>query len=57
MRLLLDATFVSMGNPHAVICTDDVAVDLSPLGPLIENHKAFPAGSTPIGCRWSRPAK
>lgn len=37
------ATFVSMGNPHAVIYTDNVrTVDLARLGPVIENHKAFP---------------
>jgi diaminopimelate epimerase len=41
--LLLDATFVSMGNPHVVMYTKDVkAIDLSRLGPLIEHHKAFP---------------
>jgi diaminopimelate epimerase len=40
---LLDATFVSMGNPHAVIYTSDVAaVDLARVGPTIEHHKAFP---------------
>jgi diaminopimelate epimerase len=39
----LEAAFVSMGNPHAVIYVDDVAkVDLARLGPMIENHKAFP---------------
>ncbi len=37
------ATFVSMGNPHAVIFSPDVAkVDLAKLGPLIERHQAFP---------------
>jgi diaminopimelate epimerase len=45
------ATFVSMGNPHAVIFengskdyTPDTlkAVDLQRLGPLIEHHPAFP---------------
>ncbi len=40
---LLDATFVSMGNPHAVIYTPDVQrVDLEHIGPVIENHPAFP---------------
>jgi diaminopimelate epimerase len=39
----LDAVFVSMGNPHAVIYTPDVAaVDLQTLGPLVEHHPAFP---------------
>jgi len=39
----IDAAFVSMGNPHAVMYVDHVAtVDLNRLGPAIENHKAFP---------------
>jgi diaminopimelate epimerase len=41
--LVCAATFVSMGNPHVVIFVDDVArVDLSYIGPLVENFKAFP---------------
>ena len=40
---MLDATFVSMGNPHAVIFVPDVAaVDLARVGPMVENHPAFP---------------
>ena len=40
---LMDATFVSMGNPHAVIYTPDVkAIEIVRIGPMIENHKAFP---------------
>jgi diaminopimelate epimerase len=40
---LLDATFVSMGNPHAVIYTDDVKrIELDRVGPMVEHHKAFP---------------
>jgi diaminopimelate epimerase len=40
---LLEAIFVSMGNPHAVIYTADVkAVDLNRAGPTVENQKAFP---------------
>lgn len=43
MNELLDVAFVSMGNPHAVTYVDDVhAVDLNRVGPLVENHKAFP---------------
>ena len=39
----LRATFVSMGNPHAVIFADDVnSVPLARIGPLVEHHKAFP---------------
>jgi diaminopimelate epimerase len=40
---LVDATLVSMGNPHAVIYTPDVkSLDLARIGPPLENHKAFP---------------
>ena len=36
-------TFVSMGNPHYVIFTDDIAsIDLNRLGPALEHHEAFP---------------
>ena len=39
----LIATFVSMGNPHAVLFVPDVdEVDLERLGPIIEHHPAFP---------------
>jgi diaminopimelate epimerase len=39
----VQALFVSMGNPHATIFVDDVkAVDLEKVGPVLENHKAFP---------------
>jgi len=39
----LHGTFVSMGNPHAVMYVDDVkSIDLARLGPLVENHRAFP---------------
>ncbi len=39
-------TAVSMGNPHAIIWVDDVAsAPVSTVGPLIETHKAFPAGT------------
>src|SRR3712207_5659461 len=38
-----DVTYLSVGNPHCVILTDDVdAVDLRRLGPRIETHPAFP---------------
>jgi diaminopimelate epimerase len=40
---LIDATFVSMGNPHAVIFTGDVkSLDLARIGRPLEHHKAFP---------------
>lgn len=36
-------TVVSMGNPHFVIFVDDIAeVELEKVGPLLENHEAFP---------------
>jgi diaminopimelate epimerase len=36
-------SFVSMGNPHAVMFVEDLAkVDLNRWGPVVENHKAFP---------------
>jgi diaminopimelate epimerase len=40
---LVEATFVSMGNPHAVIFANDVkSLDLARIGPPLEHHKAFP---------------
>ncbi|HEV7300363.1 MAG TPA: diaminopimelate epimerase [Tepidisphaeraceae bacterium] len=40
---LMDMTFVSMGNPHAVIYTDDVkGIDVERFGPWIEHDVAFP---------------
>ena len=40
---LIDATFVSMGNPHATIFVPSAdRVELERIGPAIENHKAFP---------------
>lgn len=34
---------VNMGNPHAIFFVDDVeAVDLTQVGPLLENHPMFP---------------
>ena len=36
-------TAVSMGNPHLVIFTDDIAgIRLEEVGPLLENHPLFP---------------
>ncbi len=40
---LPEATFVSMGNPHAVFYVPDVkSIDLEKIGPRIENASAFP---------------
>ncbi len=39
----VDVTCVSMGNPHCVIFVDDVEIaPVHELGPVIENHAAFP---------------
>jgi diaminopimelate epimerase len=39
----LPATFVSMGNPHAVMFVENAAaIDVERLGPRIEHHPAFP---------------
>jgi diaminopimelate epimerase len=39
----LRVTSLSVGNPHCVTIVDDLkSVDLLKLGPLIENHPAFP---------------
>ena len=36
-------TTVSMGNPHLVIFVNDITkVDLSSIGPKLENHPLFP---------------
>lgn len=38
-----EGTFVSMGNPHFVIFTDDVEqMKIESIGPLLERHEAFP---------------
>ena len=42
---LYAATVVSMGNPHAVIFTEDIkSLDLLRMGPAFETHAAFPEG-------------
>ena len=39
----VEGTFVSMGNPHFVVFTDNVeALDIASLGSKLEYHKAFP---------------
>src|SRR6266568_945365 len=49
---LLDAVFVSMGNPHAVFFVDDVkSVPLERIGPTIEHHPAF---SKRINVHWAQ---
>jgi diaminopimelate epimerase len=40
---IFSLTAVNVGNPHAVIFTEDLnLVDLNKIGPLLENHSAFP---------------
>ena len=39
--LLVDGTFVSMGNPHYVIFTDDID-QVAETGRILEHHPAFP---------------
>lgn len=40
---MLTATFVSMGNPHAVIFVPEVdQIELERIGPMLEHHPAFP---------------
>lgn len=37
------ATCVSMGNPHCIVCVDDVdGLDIEKVGPGFENHSCFP---------------
>ncbi len=39
----ISMTVISVGNPHAVIFTENLKnVNLEVIGPLIENHEAFP---------------
>ncbi len=43
MENQLRLTAVNVGNPHAVIFTDNIEdIELNKIGPLIENHPAFP---------------
>ena len=45
-RLMVTATTVSMGNPHAVLLVDDVAAaPVDTWGPTIERDPQFPAGT------------
>lgn len=42
-KKIFSLTAVNVGNPHAVIFTDDLDdVSLDEIGPLLENHEAFP---------------
>lgn len=37
-----DVTLVSMGNPHCIVFENPDGINLEKIGPLFENHKAFP---------------
>ena len=38
-----EVTCVSMGNPHCIVCVEDVdGLDIEKVGPKFENHPAFP---------------
>ena len=40
---MLDVSVLSMGNPHAVLATDDIeSAPVEKLGPAIEHHPRFP---------------
>ncbi|HJR44708.1 MAG TPA: diaminopimelate epimerase [Actinomycetota bacterium] len=62
---IIEASCLSMGNPHAVLFVDNEPGDPLPFGPAIENHPMFPNGTnvefarveTPIRVRmrvWER---
>ena len=42
---VVEATCLSMGNPHAVIFTEDEPGDPRPVGSAIEKHAMFPQGT------------
>jgi len=42
---MLEATILSMGNPHAVLFVENEPVDALPFGPTIEKHRMFPNGT------------
>jgi diaminopimelate epimerase len=44
-EMVLEATCLSMGNPHAVIFTETQPGDPKPLGSAIEKHPMFPNGT------------
>ena len=42
---MIEASILSMGNPHAVLFVENEPVDSLPFGPTIEKHKMFPNGT------------
>lgn len=52
---VVEATCLSMGNPHAVIFGQDAPGDPRPLGSVIEKHPMFPRGANVEFARVDRP--
>jgi len=42
---VIEASILSMGNPHAVLFVENEPVDALPFGPTIEKHPMFPNGT------------
>ena len=42
---VIEASILSMGNPHAVLFVENEPVDSLPFGPTIEKHNMFPNGT------------
>lgn len=42
---MIEATILSMGNPHAVLFVENEPADSLPFGPTIEKHDMFPNGT------------
>jgi len=52
---VLEATCLSMGNPHAVIFTEETPGDPQPVGSVIEKHPMFPHGTNVEFARMDSP--
>ena len=54
---VLEATCLSMGNPHAVIFTEETPGDPGPLGSVIEKHPMFPHATNVEFARVDSPSR
>ena len=55
---VMEATCLSMGNPHAILFVDDPAVaPVTTIGPAIERHAAFPNGTNVEFVRVDSPTR
>lgn len=55
---VVEASCLSMGNPHAVVFVDDVAaVALRAIGPALERHRRFPHGANVEVARVESPER